>query len=388
MTERARVVVTGLGVISPFGGTVDELWSGLLAGRSAIRQVPRFVTAGLPVTVGGGVDLLPWDLPARDVEMSRRPIDDALAQARISPERAGFLWSTGLDTFGPGRDGPIERSAGACFSVLARRFAHPRRMIAAACASATHAIGEAFRLVRSGRVAICVAGGATAMLTPFYIFGFAWLQALALDQPGEDPASVCRPFDRRRRGVALGEGGAALVLETLDGARARGAEPLAEVRGFGVSQDAYDLNRPPPDGLGAELCLRRTLDDARCAAADIDVVNAHGTGTRAGDPAEAVALRRVFSDTWRRTPVSSIKGAVGHAMAAAGAVEAAVAIQTCRTGIVPPTCNLVEPDEDCVLDHVFGEPRSARTGAVLSSSFGMGGQNAALIVSPPPEGVS
>ncbi len=162
--------------------------------------------------------------------MSRRPIDDALAQARISPERAGFLWSTGLDTFGPGPDGPIGRSAGACFSVLARRFAHPRRMIAAACASATHAIGEAFQLVRSGRVPICVAGGATAMLTPFYIFGFAWLQALALDQAGDDPTTACRPFDWRRRGVALGEGGAALVLETLDGARARGAEPLAELR--------------------------------------------------------------------------------------------------------------------------------------------------------------
>ena len=388
MSERARVVVTGLGAISPFGGTVDELWAGLVAGRSAIRQVPRFVTAGLPVTVGGGVDLLPWDLPARDVEMSRRPIEDALAQARIASERAGFVWSTGLDTFGPGRDGPIERSAGASFSALARRFAHPRRMIAAACASATQAIGEAFHLVRSGRVAICVAGGATAMLTPFYIFGFAWLQALALDQAGEDPASACRPFDRRRRGVALGEGGAALVLETLDGARARGAEPLAELRGFGVSQDAHDLNRPPPDGLGAELCLRRTLEDAGCAAADIGVVNAHGTGTRAGDPAEAVALRRVFSDTWRRTPVSSIKGAVGHAMAAAGALEAAVAIQTCRTGIVPPTCNLVDPDEDCALDHVFGEPRSTRRCAVLSSSFGMGGQNAALIVSPPPGGLS
>ena len=255
-------------------------------------------------------------------------------------------------------------------------------MIAAACASATQAIGEAFHLVRSGRVSTCVAGGATAMLTPFYIFGFAWLQALALDQPGEDPASACRPFDRRRRGVALGEGGAALVLETLEGARARGASPLAELRGFGVSQDAYDLNRPPLEGGGAELCLRRTLDDAGCAAADIDVVNAHGTGTRAGDPAEAAALRRLFADSWRRTPVSSIKGALGHAMAAAGALEAVAAIQTCRTGLVPPTCHLTEPDEECALDHVIGESRKTPARAVLSSSFGMGGQNAALIFSP------
>jgi 3-oxoacyl-[acyl-carrier-protein] synthase II len=387
MSGRARVVVTGLGVVSPFGATVDGLWTELVAGRSALRRVPRFVTAGLPVTVGAGVELLPWDLPERDAEMSRRPIDDALAQARIDPGRAGFVWATGLDTFGPGPDGPVERSAGACFSALAARFGHPRRMIAAACASATQAIGEAFHLVRSGRVVACLAGGATAMLTPFYIFGFAWLQALALDQAGEDPASACRPFDRRRRGVALGEGGAALVLESLDAARARGATPLAEVRGFGTSQDAYDLNRPPPDGGGAELCLRRTLDDAGCAATEIDVINAHGTGTRAGDPAEAAALRRIFADTWRRTPVSSVKGALGHAMAAAGALEAAAAIQTCRTGLVPPTCNLTDPDDDCALDHVVGEARSTRVRAVLSSSFGMGGQNAALVFSPPPQGM-
>jgi 3-oxoacyl-[acyl-carrier-protein] synthase II len=220
------------------------------------------------------------------------------------------------------------------------------------------------------------------MLTPHYALGFAWLQAVALHRDGREPATACRPFDGTRDGFVLGEGGAALVVESLASARARGAAVLAEVVGFGASQDAFDLNRPPPGGPGAELCMRRALDDAGLTPDALGAINAHGTGTRAGDPAEVAAIRRVLGDGWRTVPVTSIKGAVGHAMAAAGALQAVTAVQTCRTGLVPPTCNLVEPDADCALDHVIGEPRAIDARAVLSSSFGMGGQNATVIFAP------
>ena len=386
MGARPRVVVTGCGALSPLGATAAQLCAGAGAGRSGIRRAERFVEAGLPVTAVGEVEGLPLDTPARDLEMSRRPIAEALAQAGLAPGRAGFVWTTGLDTFRDELQAPAATSAGTRFATLAANFGGPRRMIATACSAATQAIGEAFHLVRRGRASACVAGGATTMVTPFYLVGFSWLQVLALDQDGPDdaPARACRPFDRSRRGFALAEGGAALVLEPLAAARARGATVLAEVLGFGASQDAYDLNRPPPDGEAAELCMRRALDDAGLAPDAITAVNAHGTGTRAGDPAEAAALRRLLGARWQRTPASSLKGAIGHAMSASGALEAVVAIASSRTGLVPPTVNLEQPDDDCLLDHVIGAARTVSPGPVLSCSFGMGGQNAALIFAPPP----
>jgi 3-oxoacyl-[acyl-carrier-protein] synthase II len=376
-----RVVVTGLGAVSPFGLTAEALWGGLASGRSAVRAIDRFVAARLPVIAGGEV---PLDVAetSRDLAMSQHPIDAALAHAGLRSEAAGIVWANGLDTFAHHGGELVERSAGACFSAVAARFGRPRRMIATACASATQAIGEAFRLVRRGAVNACVAGGATVMLTPHYALGFAWLQAVAPHRDDRDPATACRPFDRTREGFVLAEGGAALVLESWVSAAARGAPALAEIVGFGASQDAFDLNRPPPDGAGAELCMQRALDDAGLTGAALGAINAHGTGTRAGDPAEVAAIRRVLGDRWRAVPVTSIKGAVGHAMAAAGALQAVAAIQTCRTGLVPPTCNLVEPDADCELDHAIGGPRAIGARPVLSSSFGMGGQNATVIFAP------
>ena len=379
-----RVVITGCGALSPFGTTAAHLVAGVASGRSGIRRLPRAAEMGLPVTAAGEIAGLPLDTPERDLEMSRRPIAEALAQAGLAPARAGLVWTTGLDTFRDALEAPGATSAGARFAALAQSFGGPRRMIATACSAATQAIGEAFHLVRRGHAAACVAGGATAMVTPFYLIGFSWLQVLAADQDADDPAQACRPFDRARRGFALAEGGAALVLEPLAAARARGATILAEIVGFGTSQDAYDLNRPPPDGAAAELCMRRALDDAGLVADAIGAVNAHATGTRAGDPAEAAALRRLLGARWPRTPVSSAKGALGHSISAAGALEAVVAIETARTGVVPPTANLEQPDEDCALDHVVGAARTIAPGRVLSCSFGMGGQNAALIFAPPP----
>jgi 3-oxoacyl-[acyl-carrier-protein] synthase II len=379
MTNKRRVVITGMGALSALGATTGELWNGLLANRSGVRRVPRLVESGITVTTGGEVEAVSPQNVDRDYEIANRAIEDALVESRRDAAECGLIWSTGLDTFQMGANGFVHRSAGLCFSNLSTRFTGPRRMIAAACASGTQAIGEAFRLIRNGHVEACVAGGSSVMLTPFYLIGFAGLQAVAVDN-GDDPSMACRPFDKRRRGFALADGAGAMVLETLGAARQRGAPVFAEVIGFGMSQDAFDLNRPCDDGAGAELCMRRALDDAGVSSDQIDAVNAHATATYSGDLAEAAALRKVFAERWREVPVSGSKGAIGHAMAAAGVLEAIVGAHTCSTGIVPPTVNLHQVDEGCELAHVIGEPHDVNAETVLSVSFGMGGQNAAIIL--------
>ena len=379
MSDKRRVVITGMGALSALGATTRELWDGLLANRSGVRRVQRLVDSGITVTSGGEVDAVSPENVERDHEIANRAIDDALSQSKCDAAACGFIWSTGLDTFQIGPEGFVHRSAGRCFSNLASRFSGPRRMIAAACASGTQAVGEAFWLIRHGQVKACVAGGSSVMLTPFYLIGFAGLQAVAVDN-GDDPSLACRPFDKKRKGFALADGAGAMVLETVESARERGATVLAEVIGFGVSQDAFDLNRPCDDGAGAELCMRRALADADLMTEEIDAVNAHATATYSGDLAEAAALRKLFANRWREVPVSGSKGAIGHAMAAAGVLEAIVAAQTCATGIVPPTVSLHHVDDGCELDHVIGEPRDVNAETVLSVSFGMGGQNAAVIL--------
>lgn len=375
---RRRVVVTGRGAWSALGAGVSSLWRGLLENRSGIRAVPELAKMGARVTAGGIVD--DFDGPDRDRRLARAAIDTALAEARLDAAATGLVWGTGLDTYQSGDDGPTHVSSGACFDALAARHRAPRRMIAVACATGTQAIGEALRLIRTGRLDAVVAGGSSVMLTPYYVTGFAALGAVAPDDAGDAPAAACKPFDAARRGFALADGAGALVIEALDAALARGATPLAEVVGFGASQDAFDLNRPPEDGAGAILCITRALADADLPPAAVDTVNAHGTGTLAGDIAEAAAIRAVFKERDRPLPVSSVKGAIGHAMAAAGALEAIVALETVRSGLVPPTVNLTTPDDRCVLDHVIGRPRDVGARIALSTSFGMGGQNAALIL--------
>ena len=377
--SKRRVVITGMGALSALGATTRDLWNGLLANRSGVRRVQRLADSGITVTSGGEVDAVSPANVDRDHEIANRAINDALAESKRAAAECGFIWSTGLDTFQLGATGFVHRSAGRCFSNLASRFAGPRRMVAAACASGTQAVGEAFRLIQKGQVEACVAGGSSVMLTPFYLIGFAGLQAVAVDN-GDDPSLACRPFDKKRKGFALADGAGAMVLESLESAQERGANVFAEVIGFGVSQDAFDLNRPCDDGAGAELCMRRALADAGLTVEQIDAVNAHATATYSGDLAEAAAIRKLFANRWRELPVSGSKGAIGHAMAAAGVLEAIVAAQTCATGIVPPTVNLRHVDEGCELDHVIGEPRDVNAETVLSVSFGMGGQTAAVIL--------
>src|ERR1041385_2464182 len=336
MSPKRRVVITGMGALSALGASTRELWNGLLENRSGVRRVQRLVDSGITVTTGGEVDAVSLDNVERDHEIANRAIDDALRESKRDAGDCGFIWSTGLDTFQLGPSGFVHRSAGRCFSNLSARFTGPRRMIAAACASGTQAVGEAFRLIQNEQVDACVAGGSSVMLTPFYLIGFAGLQAVAVDNGG-DPSLACRPFDKKRKGFALADGAGAMVLESLESARERGATVVAEVIGFGMSQDAFDLNRPCDDGAGAVLCMRRALADAGLTEEQIDAVNAHATATYSGDLAEAAALRKLFANRWRDVPVSGSKGAIGHAMAAAGVLEAIVAARTCAAGIVPPT---------------------------------------------------
>jgi len=378
MTNR-RVVVTGTGAVSALGQNTEELWSALLAGKSGIRRLQRLVDAGLPITTGGEVTAIPYDTCNRDRKMAQRAINEALKNSQFNLKTLGFIWSTGLDIFQEQNGNLILHRAGSCFSSLATQFGKPNLMIATACASGTQAIGEAYWLIKKGRIDACIAGGSSVILTPFYVIGFSPLQVLSKDIEGDDPTKSCRPFDKRRRGFTLADGAGALLVESLQSAKRRNATILAEIIGFGVSQDAYDLNSPPNDGAGACLCIKRTLEDASLKTTEIDAINAHGTGTLVGDRAEAAAIRSTFGKTWTSTPVSSIKGAIGHAMSSAGALEAIVTLKTCSTGIVPPTINLEVPDKECELDHVIGRYREADAETVLSTSFGMGGQNCAII---------
>jgi len=413
-----RVVVTGTGAVSALGAGAEALWQGLLANRSGVRHLPRFAAMGLPVTTGGEVEIAPAPgtdggraggdgaggggaggsgageggagngESRRDCLLAGRAIGEALEQAGVAGADLaspgwGFIWAMGLDTFVLDGARVSLRTSGMGFAELAAPFGGPRRMIAVACASGTQALGEAFHLIRRGGAEACVAGGSSVMLTPFYLAGFGRLGAVALDLDGDEPGAACRPFDCRRRGLTLADGAGAVVLESADSARRRGARPLAEVLGFGTSQDAFDLNRPPEDGAGALLACQRALADAGADAAEVEAVNAHGTGTVAGDAAEAAALRRLLGRRWPATPVSAGKGATGHAMAAAGALEAIVACRTASTGLVPPTVNLERPAEDCALDHVIAAPRASGARRVLSLSLGMGGQNAALLLARP-----
>jgi 3-oxoacyl-[acyl-carrier-protein] synthase II len=374
------VVITGMGAVSAFGSGVDKLWHAVTTGQSGIRRVERLSRLGLRVTTGGCVPG-PEGLGAdRHLAIARRAIDDAIEQAHLDVSTSAFIWATGLDTYVDESGRPTYRRSGDCFAALAARHRSPRRLVAVACASGTQAIGEAAWLIRTGRADACVAGGSSAMLDAVYTTAFAGLGAIAVDKAGENPGDACRPFDRQRRGFALSEGAGALVIERASTAQARGVAPLALVTGLGTSEDAHDLNQPPADGGGAELAILRSLADAHLEPDGIDVVNSHGTGTFVGDASEAAAIRSVFKN-WRERPlVHGLKGAIGHAMSAAGAIEAIVAVMTCREGVVPATVNLCSVDEACSLRHVVGSAERAPVRRVLSSSFGMGGQNAAIII--------
>ncbi len=405
-----RVVVTGLGLVTPLGVGVQANWSALLAGRSGIGPITAFDASGFDVRIAGQVR--DFDVGAfigrKDAKKMDPFIHYALAAARLAgddaglpcplPEaqgdRTGVIVGSGLGglntleesletlrTKGPDRLSPftiprlITNLAPGHISI-AYGARGPNVSAVSACATGAHAVGDAARLVALGAADLMFAGGTEATITPLGIGGFAAMKALSTRN--DAPARASRPFDAERDGFVAAEGAGVLVLETLERALARGARIYAEVVGYGASADAHHITAPDPEGRGARAAMAAALDDAALRPDEVGYVNAHGTSTPFNDAIETQALKAVFGDHARRLWVSSTKGCTGHMLGAAGAVEAAYTALTLARGEVPPTANLEHPDPACDLDYVPGEARSAPIDVALSNSFGFGGTNACL----------
>ena len=407
-TDERRVVVTGLGTVTPLGNTTERFWEALIAGRSGAGPITRFDTTGYDIrfacevrdfTTEGVLERKEAKRMDRFVQYAMVAAHQAihhaaLADGSVSPERVGVLIGSGIggmETFedqhrvlmekGPGRVSPffipmmiIDMAAGQISIQFG--FKGPNFATVSACASGAHAIGEALRLIRAGDADAMVTGGSEATITPMAVAGFT--SARALSSRNDDPTRASRPFDQDRDGFVIGEGAAVLVLESEDHARRRGARPLCELAGYGASGDAYHMTAPCVDGEGAARAMARALEDARLRPEDVSYVNAHGTATPAGDPAEVAAVKRVFGGHASRLMVSSTKSMTGHLLGAAGGIEAVATALTLARGIVPPTINLDTPDPQCDLDFVPNQARERRVTAAISNSFGFGGHNVTL----------
>ena len=408
MTRR-RVVVTGLGVISPVGNTVEEAWENLVAGRSGVTRVNRFDPSRLACQIAGevkGFDVTQY-LPAKDARRMDTFIhygmaaglqawkDSGIAIAAEDPERAGINFGSGMGGLpmventhnellknGPRRISPffipstiINMIAGNLSIMLGTKG--PNLAIVTACSTSTHCIGEAAKSIRYGEVEVMIAGGAEATVTELAIGGFA--SARALSMRNDAPHAASRPWDKDRDGFVLGEGAGAVVLEEYEHARARGARIYCELVGYGVSSDAFHMTAPPEDGDGAFRCMRNAMRDAGLNVDAIDYINAHGTSTPLGDIAETMAVKSLLGDRAKRVAVNSTKSMTGHLLGAAGGVEAVASILALRDQVSPPTINLDTPDPQCDLDYVPNTARKMLIRAALSNSFGFGGTNGTLI---------
>jgi len=405
-----RVVVTGLGAVTPVGIGVEEFWQGLVAGRSGIDRLDWLVKAGYETQIGGyvaGFDPLQYmerkeaRHTDRFVQMAVAAADMAVADAGLDfghedPERVGIVIGSGiggigtlseqlavLNEKGPARVSPflipsmiINMAPG----YLAIRYGvkGPNTSTVSACASSANAIGEALRMLQRGDADLVICGGSEAPLVPIAYAGFISMQALS--KCNDDPRRASRPFDRNRDGFVMAEGAGMLVLETLTHARARGARIRAEMAGYGLTADAYHMVHPDPEGDGGARAMALAMADAGLSPADVDYINAHGTSTPLNDKIETMAVKRVFGEHARRVAISSTKSMTGHLLGAAGAVELIATVLAVERGVIPPTINYEEPDPECDLDYVPNTARQAAVRAALSNSFGFGGQNVCLAV--------
>ena len=409
MTGRRRVVVTGVGLVSPLGTGTAPTWAGLLGGRSGMAPITLFDASQYSTRFAAevkGFDPLAW-VDKKDVKKMDRFIQFAIAAADMAAEDAQLEVTSDLApqvgvSIGSGIGGfaTIEREHSALVAGGPRRVSPffipasivnlasgwvsirtgakgPNAATCTACSSGAHAIGDAFRMIQRGEAEAMIAGGSEAAITPLAVAGFASMRALSTRN--EDPTRASRPFDRDRDGFVIGEGAGILVLEERERAKARGARIYCELAGYAMSGDAFHISAPCEDGDGAIRVMTKAVVDASLAPDDIDYINVHGTSTQRGDVVETVAIKAVFGEHARRLAVSSTKSMTGHLLGAAGGLEAGIAALALHEQVLPPTINLDNPDAECDLDYVPNARRQTEVRAVLSNSFGFGGTNGALV---------
>lgn len=406
--KRKRVVVTGLGAVSPLGIGVKETWEKVKAGESGIGPITKFDASTLPSRVAGEVkgfnpeEFMSAKLASRidafiqyAIAASKMALEDAGLPLQDLGEEVGVIIGVGMGGVGKveyytkvfeekgyRRITPffipmiIPNMAAGQVAILFGAKG-PNSAICTACAAGNHAIGDAFRLIREGKAKIIISGGTESVITPLCVAGFSIMKALSnLNDP---PEKACRPFDAKRDGFVIAEGCGILILEELEHALKRGAKIYAEVLGYGLNADAYHMTAPSPNGEGAAICMELALKDAGIGPEEVDYINAHGTGTPLNDVAETKAIKTVFKEHAYKLMVSSTKSMTGHLLGGAGGIEAVITVLALHEGIVPPTINLEEPDPECDLDYVPNQARKFNIRIALSNAFGFGGTNACLV---------
>lgn len=406
---KKRVVVTGLGLVTPLGIGVEASWHALCKGDSGVGKITLFNPKDLPAKIAAEVkDFNPSDwIPQKEIKKMDRFIHFAIAASQMAiddaglkinggnADRTGVIVGSGMGGMkaieyyhsvliekGPKRISPffipmtIINLASGQISI---RFGAkgPNSAPVTACAAGTHAIGEAFRIIQRGDADAMITGGTEAVITPLAIGGFCSMKALSTRN--HEPQKASRPFDRDRDGFVMGEGAGIIILESLESAISRGANIYAEVIGYGMSGDAYHISSPSPDGEGAARCMANTLKDSGIDSTEVDYINAHGTSTKYGDELETKAIKTVFGEHAYRIKVSSTKSMTGHLLGAAGGVEAVISILAIKRGIIPPTINLDNADPECDLDYVPNKAIETKVNVAMSNSFGFGGTNACLL---------
>jgi 3-oxoacyl-[acyl-carrier-protein] synthase II len=405
-----RIVITGLGVVTPVGNDVDTFWKSLLEGKSGIGRIEAFDTTGYDCRIAGevrGFDPKGFFKDPKDARRSDRFSQLAMAAAkmsildsgidlnRVNHDRFGAVISSGIGGLktletqyttlmnkGPSRVSPftipmlISNMAGGLIS-MEFGLRGPNMCIVTACATSNNAIGESWRMIKFGDADIFLAGGSEASIVPIGLAGFAAMKALS--RRNDDPEHASRPFDRDRDGFVMSEGAGVVVIEELEHAKARGAKIYCELAGYGLSADAYHMTAPPADGEGAARAMKLALDHAKTAPEQVDYINAHATSTDIGDICETRAIKTVFGDHAKKVSISSTKSMTGHLLGGAGAVEMAICALTIRDGVIAPTTNLDNPDPQCDLDYTPTIAKKKKVRVAMNNSFGFGGHNATLV---------
>jgi 3-oxoacyl-[acyl-carrier-protein] synthase II len=410
MSER-RVVITGLGVISPVGNDLPSFWESIKAGRSGISRFEAFDSAEFDCKIAGevrGYDPVKFYTTPKDVRRTDRYTQFAVGAAKMALDDSGLdLAATDLDRAGvmigsgvgglatmetqvsqmlnkgPSRTSPFMipmmiSNMASGFISMEHGLRGPNMAIVTACATANHCMGEAWRIIKFGDADVMLTGGSEACVVPVGIAGFTSMRALSLRN--DEPERASRPFDKDRDGFVMGEGAGVIILEEYEHAKKRGARIYCELAGYGLTADAYHMSAPMPGGEGASRCMHMAMKHAKVDPSEVDYINAHGTSTPIGDICETKAVKHAFGDHARKLAVSSTKSMTGHLLGAAGAVEMAACVMAVRDSIIPPTINLDNPDPECDLDYVPNQAREQKVKVAISNSFGFGGHNSSVLI--------